>query len=84
MRSKPPPFDLTDFSQRAERIADQLRKTDSYRDDIWNDRHLGPLVRVYALLTHRPEDAFEEAVTPDAPRNAGRTPNCSLPTCTTG
>ncbi len=59
------PFDYTAVSRKAESLAAQLRELDSYRDDVWQDEALGPLLRVYALLTHRPEAAFDEAVTPE-------------------
>jgi len=59
------PFDYSDVSRRAELLADELRKTDSYRDDTWTDPILGPLVRVYALLTHRQNNAFDKPVTPE-------------------
>jgi hypothetical protein len=56
------PFDFTDVSARAELFADQLLSEDSY-GDRWADPPIGELQRVYALLTHRPNDAFEESVT---------------------
>lgn len=59
-------FDYSAVSRRAEDLSDELRDTDSYRDDPWSDPVLGPLVRVYALLTHRPEDAFAEPVSPES------------------
>ncbi len=59
------PFDYSDVSRRAERLDGELRTTGSYRDDTWCDPVLGPLVRVYALLTHRPNEAFDEPVTPE-------------------
>lgn len=57
------PFDYSEVSRRAESLNDELRKTDSNRDDTWSDPVLGPLVRVYALLTHRPNEASEKLVT---------------------
>lgn len=59
------PFNFFDVSGRAERLSDDLRTTDSYRDDTWNDPVLGPLVRVYACLTHRPNEALADPVTPE-------------------
>jgi hypothetical protein len=56
------PFQFTDISARAERLADQLLSEDSY-GDRWADPPIGELQRVYALLTHRPNDAFDEPVT---------------------
>ena len=59
------PFNHSDVSRRAECLDHELRKSDSYRDDTWRNPVLGPLVRVYALLTHRPDDAFDEPITPE-------------------
>lgn len=55
------PFDYSDVSARAERLGDQL--LDAFGRDGWDDPPLGPLQRVYALLTQRPNDAFDEPVT---------------------
>lgn len=59
------PYDESDVNRRAERLADPLRLTGSYRADTWSHPVLGPLVRVYVLLTERPQDAFDKPVTPE-------------------
>lgn len=56
------PFDYSEVSSRAECLAVELHKTELYSGDTWHDPTLGPLVRVYALLTHRPHDAFDQPV----------------------
>jgi len=57
------PFDFADISARAERLSDKLMAEDDYGSDGWQDPTLGPLIRVYALLTHFPSEAFDEPVT---------------------
>ena len=52
------PFDLTDLSARADAMASRLRAAEEYRDDMWADDAIGPLLRVYAMLTHFPEEAL--------------------------
>ena len=54
------PFDYQDVSARAERLSDQLLDADSGFGPGWDDPPLGPLQRVYALLTYRPDVAFDD------------------------
>ena len=56
------PFDYRDVSRRADAIGKKLRKAEDYRDDFWEDASLGPILKVYAILTHFPEEAFDSEV----------------------
>jgi len=57
------PFDFDDVSVRADRWGDQILDAHDVGRDKWDDPPLGALQRVYALLTYRPENAFDEPVT---------------------
>jgi hypothetical protein len=61
----PAPFDYADVSRRAESQADELWKTGTYVQHTWKHPVLGPLARVYILLTHRPQSAFADAPAPE-------------------
>ena len=54
------PFDFREVSSRVEKVAARLRSADDYREDSWSDSVLGPLLRVYVMLTHFPDEAFPE------------------------
>jgi len=54
------PFDCKEADRRAAAMDSQLRAADDYRDDFWNDPALGPLLRIYAMFTHFPAEAFDD------------------------
>ena len=66
------PFDFREMSSRAEAMAARLRSAEEFRDDLWADAALGPLLRIYALLTYFSDEAFSE------PCSAERLAECRL------
>ncbi|QDU11061.1 hypothetical protein [Gimesia aquarii] len=59
------PYDLPELSKIAESQSEALVKTDNYAESSWTHPTMGPLLHVYALLTHRPQDALGENPSPE-------------------
>lgn len=59
------PYDLPELSNIAESQSESLLATDDYVKSSWNHPTMGPLLRVYAMLTHRPQDALGESSAPE-------------------
>lgn len=54
------PFKLVDIVARANEYESEILSEAEYSQEIWNDEILGPWLKAYALLTHFPEQAFDE------------------------
>lgn len=54
------PFNFKRVNAIAEAMDSQLRVAEEYSTEVWEDPELGPLLRIYALFTHSPSEAFDE------------------------
>ena len=59
----PAPFKFSAMSKTAEELADKLLTCDEFCEDVWADEILGPILRVYVLITYMPEAAFSKEPT---------------------
>jgi hypothetical protein len=59
------PYDLQAIATMAESRAESLIATDTYDKSAWDHPIVGPLVRAYALLTHRPYEALGDRASPE-------------------
>ena len=57
------PFDYETADKNASAMDSKLREADEYCAEIWADPALGPLMRLYAMFTHFPNDALGRSLT---------------------